>query len=304
MTGSLNLAAQASQTLRFAAGLARFLRTPLTASASHDLIARNLAARPSQLPVPRRARASTSGRIAPTCDCSPTPGSSRATCVRWWPRRGSKVRWSGSTTPGSMSAWTSSRDVSRSGAAAWRSTPARTISTTRWQPITSRADPEARAAPARGSGSTSPTTRRMPPTSIVCWKRIGLFGRPYVLWRPAPPWTAGLKGALSHMKLGHSVARWFAQQPLTWRGPGWHHALIARYRRCHQPCRGPAAAFARARPAGRSLAGRRLAGGAGGGRPAGVAQHQSRIRRAGLPCRGRARVSTLQARSFASTASR
>ncbi len=39
-------------------------------------------------------------------------------------------------------------------------------------------------------------------------------GMPYVMWRPAPPGSAGLSNALSASKLGVPVDRWFSQNPV------------------------------------------------------------------------------------------
>ena len=58
---------------------------------------------------------------------------------------------------------------------------------------------------------------------------FGLRDRPYAIWRPVPPWGAGLKGALSHAKLGLPVERWFSQRP-TGLGPThWPHGLVTGY---------------------------------------------------------------------------
>ena len=227
MTGSLNLAAQASQTLRFAAGLARFLRTPLTASASHDLIARNLAARQAnflsivehavyQRPnSPYRRLLAHAGIEQGDLRAMVAADGLEGTLERLYDAgvhvRLDEFKGREPIRRGSLAFNAGSHDFDNPLAAHHIS--------------------------GRSGGSRSTGTRiRLDLAHYAqdaayehcLLEAHGLFGRPYVLWRPAPPWTAGLKGALSHMKLGHSVARWFAQQPLTWRGPGWHHALIAR----------------------------------------------------------------------------
>ena len=227
MTGSLNLAAQASQTLRFAAGLARFLRTPLTASASHDLIARNLAARQAnflsivehavyQRPhSPYRRLLAHAGIERGDLRAMVAADGLEGTLERLYDAgvhvRLDEFKGREPIRRGSLAFNAGSHDFDNPLAAHHIS--------------------------GRSGGSRSTGTRiRLDLAHYAqdaayehcLLEAHGLFGRPYALWRPAPPWTAGLKGALSHMKLGHSVARWFAQQPLTWRGPGWHHALIAR----------------------------------------------------------------------------
>jgi hypothetical protein len=40
---------------------------------------------------------------------------------------------------------------------------------------------------------------------------FGVQGRPYAVWRPAPPGAAGLKNVLWQAKLGRPVERWFSQ---------------------------------------------------------------------------------------------
>jgi hypothetical protein len=56
-----------------------------------------------------------------------------------------------------------------------------------------------------------------------------LEARPYAIWRPLPPWGAGLKGALSHAKLGLKVERWFSQRPVGFGPAFWPHGLYTGY---------------------------------------------------------------------------
>jgi hypothetical protein len=56
-----------------------------------------------------------------------------------------------------------------------------------------------------------------------------LAARPYAIWRPVPPWGAGLKGALSHAKLGLRVERWFSQRSVGFGPAHWPHGLVTRY---------------------------------------------------------------------------
>ena len=189
MTGSVSLAAQASQTLRFAAGLAAFLRTPLTGPASHDLIARNLTARTANFltmverAVYRRPHSPYRRLIA---HAGIELGDLRAMVaaeglegtLEQLYDAGVHVRldeFKGRVPirRGSLEFDAGSHDFDNPLA-----------------PITSRAGPGARAAPARGSVSTSPTMRRMPRTSTACWKRMSCWVGPTrsgVLHRPGRP---------------------------------------------------------------------------------------------------------------------
>ncbi|HET6468261.1 MAG TPA: hypothetical protein VFG43_07780 [Geminicoccaceae bacterium] len=56
-----------------------------------------------------------------------------------------------------------------------------------------------------------------------------LAARPYAIWRPVPPWGAGLKGALSHAKLGLRVERWFSQRPVGFGPAHWPHGAATGY---------------------------------------------------------------------------
>ena len=56
-----------------------------------------------------------------------------------------------------------------------------------------------------------------------------LSARPYAIWRPVPPWSAGLKGAVSHAKLGLRVERWFSQRPVAFGPAHWPHGLATGY---------------------------------------------------------------------------
>ena len=47
---------------------------------------------------------------------------------------------------------------------------------------------------------------------------FGLTGRPFGVWRPAPPDNSGIKKVLMQARLGRSVDRWFIQAPLRARG--------------------------------------------------------------------------------------
>jgi hypothetical protein len=49
---------------------------------------------------------------------------------------------------------------------------------------------------------------------------FGLAGRPYAVWRPAPPGVAGLKNVLWQAKLGLPVERWFSQHSASLRADG------------------------------------------------------------------------------------
>jgi hypothetical protein len=53
-----------------------------------------------------------------------------------------------------------------------------------------------------------------------------LLDRPWGAWRPVPPFGAGLKGMLSHAKLGILGGRWFSQNRLRPFSRGWKHAVV------------------------------------------------------------------------------
>jgi hypothetical protein len=56
---------------------------------------------------------------------------------------------------------------------------------------------------------------------------IGAFGRPAALWRPVPPGSAGLRGALRLARIGMPPVRWFSQTPVSlWENP--KHAAFTR----------------------------------------------------------------------------
>jgi hypothetical protein len=57
----------------------------------------------------------------------------------------------------------------------------------------------------------------------------GLLDRPYVLWQPTPPYTAGINGSLRYAKLGRSPHRWFAQSVSRPIGRGWQHGMLTSY---------------------------------------------------------------------------
>jgi hypothetical protein len=58
---------------------------------------------------------------------------------------------------------------------------------------------------------------------------FGLAGRPYAIWRPSPPWTAGLKGAMSHAAMGLGVERWFSQRETGLWPSHWPYGLLTGY---------------------------------------------------------------------------
>ncbi len=55
---------------------------------------------------------------------------------------------------------------------------------------------------------------------------FGLVDRPWAVWRPPPPFGAGIKSVLSHAKLGHTNGRWFAQSRLRLASRAWKHAIL------------------------------------------------------------------------------
>jgi hypothetical protein len=56
---------------------------------------------------------------------------------------------------------------------------------------------------------------------------FGLFERPYGLWRPTPPWHAGIKGVMRCAKLGKVPEKWFSQNRLQLSTRAWKHASLA-----------------------------------------------------------------------------
>jgi hypothetical protein len=53
-----------------------------------------------------------------------------------------------------------------------------------------------------------------------------LMNRPYALWRPTPPWGAGIKALLSRAKLGLVVNKWFVQNDWKPTSRNWKHSLM------------------------------------------------------------------------------
>jgi hypothetical protein len=53
-----------------------------------------------------------------------------------------------------------------------------------------------------------------------------LFERPYALWRPTPPWHAGIKGVMRCVKLGKIPDKWFSQNGLGFSSRTWKHTLL------------------------------------------------------------------------------
>jgi hypothetical protein len=86
----------------------------------------------------------------------------------------------------------------------------------------------------RTGGSRSARTRLIVDLDAVgaeaCHEQVflqtfGLVDRSKAQWRPAPPGSAGLKGALRLARLGHSLDRWFSQVPVSYR-TDWRHAAF------------------------------------------------------------------------------
>jgi len=55
---------------------------------------------------------------------------------------------------------------------------------------------------------------------------FGLTGRPWAVWRPLPPFGAGIKSILSHAKLGHPGGRWFSQTRFRLGSGSWKHETL------------------------------------------------------------------------------
>ena len=53
----------------------------------------------------------------------------------------------------------------------------------------------------------------------IHWSAARLDGRPFAIWRPAPPYSAGLSITMRHSLIGQSPRRWFAQSMPALAGP-------------------------------------------------------------------------------------
>ena len=58
------------------------------------------------------------------------------------------------------------------------------------------------------------------------WAGAGLHGRPLALWRPAPPFSAGLSICMRHTLIGQTPRRWFAQSIPAFDRSTWRHRLV------------------------------------------------------------------------------
>ncbi|MBL0712267.1 MAG: hypothetical protein JJV98_01085 [Desulfosarcina sp.] len=56
-----------------------------------------------------------------------------------------------------------------------------------------------------------------------------LMDRPHALWRPTPPWGAGIKALLSRAKIGMIVHKWFSQNDWTPTRRNWKHSLMTAF---------------------------------------------------------------------------
>ncbi|MGD9507215.1 MAG: hypothetical protein AB7I59_27135 [Geminicoccaceae bacterium] len=58
------------------------------------------------------------------------------------------------------------------------------------------------------------------------WAAADLHGRPLALWRPAPPFSAGLSICMRHSRIGQTPRQWFAQSVPPLDRSGWRHRLV------------------------------------------------------------------------------
>lgn len=58
------------------------------------------------------------------------------------------------------------------------------------------------------------------------WDAAALDGRPLALWRPAPPFSAGLSICMRHSRIGQTPRQWFAQSVPSLDRSGWRHRLV------------------------------------------------------------------------------
>ena len=60
----------------------------------------------------------------------------------------------------------------------------------------------------------------------IHWSAAQLEGRPFAIWRPAPPYSAGLSITMRHSLIGQRPYRWFAQSVPAFDGATWRHKLV------------------------------------------------------------------------------
>jgi hypothetical protein len=60
-------------------------------------------------------------------------------------------------------------------------------------------------------------------------RAFGLEGRAYALWQPVPPGVAGLKNVFRHVKIAHPVDRWFTQNRMAIGDQPLRYYLFTRY---------------------------------------------------------------------------
>jgi hypothetical protein len=58
---------------------------------------------------------------------------------------------------------------------------------------------------------------------------FGVASRPMAVWRPVPPDASGLKQTLLHAKVGRTVERWFTQNKLSWLPGGLKYSVFTHY---------------------------------------------------------------------------
>lgn len=58
------------------------------------------------------------------------------------------------------------------------------------------------------------------------YEEAGAFHRPHALWRPVPPGSSGIKHALRAAKFGRPLERWFSPTAWQWTGGLWPSALL------------------------------------------------------------------------------
>ena len=58
------------------------------------------------------------------------------------------------------------------------------------------------------------------------YQEAGVFDRPHALWRPVPPGSSGIKHALRAAKFGRPLERWFSPTAREWKGGMWPSAIL------------------------------------------------------------------------------
>jgi hypothetical protein len=64
---------------------------------------------------------------------------------------------------------------------------------------------------------------------LLLFETQDALSRPYVLWQPTLPYSAGMNSVLCAAKLGRPIDRWFSQTSPPGLGAAWQHGMLNRY---------------------------------------------------------------------------